>query len=138
MRKCLLMAVALLAFCCPLRVFAGLVSVKPSQGEPQEPPWQLFLDDHAIARSTGFQRVLHHPQPRGIVLEGDHTWEKTGVTPLLRRSTQGRPPRVLLPGAWTPWTRHRLCCQQRWIALGETHLKPGGYPTRKGEQPRTL
>ena len=91
MRKCLLMAVALLAFCCPLRVFAGLVSVKPSQGEPQEPPWQLFLDDHAIARSTGFQRVLHHPQPRGIVLEGDHTWEKTGVTPLyVGRRKDGR------------------------------------------------
>ena len=35
-----------------------------------------------ITRSTGFQRVVHHPQPRGTVLEGDKPWERRGVTPL--------------------------------------------------------
>jgi len=43
--------------------------------------WQLFLDDHIITRSTGFQRVLHHPKPRGVVLKADQPWETFGVTP---------------------------------------------------------
>jgi hypothetical protein len=47
-----------------------------------EPHWHLFLDDHSITRSTGFQRVVHHPKPRGIVLKGDKPWETRGVTPL--------------------------------------------------------
>ena len=47
-----------------------------------EPHWQLFLDNHVITRSTGFQRVLHQPEPRGIVLEGTEDWEQRGVTPL--------------------------------------------------------
>ena len=76
------MAIVVLVFCLPLRVFAEPISPKPNQTLPQEPHWQLFLDDHVIARSTGFQRVLHRPQPRGIVLEGDNRWEQTGVTPL--------------------------------------------------------
>ena len=41
-----------------------------------EPHWQLFLDNHAITRSTGFQRMLHQPEARGIVLEGTEDWEQ--------------------------------------------------------------
>jgi len=84
MRKCLLTAVALLVYCVPLRYCdllradAEPVSVKPNQTEPQEPRWQLFLDDHVITRSTGFRRVLHHPQPRGVVLKPDKPWEVMG------------------------------------------------------------
>jgi len=51
-------------------------------GPEREPYWHLFLDNHIIARSTGFQRVIHHPTSRGIVLEGERRWEQTGVTPL--------------------------------------------------------
>ena len=58
------------------------VSSAPDQTEPAEPHWQLFLDNHVIARSTGFQRVIHHPRPRGIVLEGNRSYEQRGVTPL--------------------------------------------------------
>ena len=81
MRRCLLAAMAVLVSCFPLRADADPVSVKPNQTEPQEPHWQLFLDDHVIARSTGFQRVLHHPRPRGIVLENSDMWDRFGVTP---------------------------------------------------------
>ena len=86
MKNCLLMVVAMVAACIllyiPLRAGAEPVSPKPNQTLPQEPHWQLFLDDHVIARSTGFQRVLHHPRPRGIVLSRDNHWERWGVTPM--------------------------------------------------------
>jgi len=44
--------------------------------------WQLFIDDFVIARSTGFDRVIHHPHPRGIVIDADRPWETSGVTPI--------------------------------------------------------
>ena len=80
MKKFLPTAVALLVFCIPLRAGAEPVSPKPNQTEPQEPHWQLFLDDYIIERSTGFRRVLHHPQPRGLVLKPDKPWERS-LTP---------------------------------------------------------
>ncbi len=46
-----------------------------------EPHWHLFLDDHILTRSTGFERVLHNPEPRGVVLKPDKPWETYGVTP---------------------------------------------------------
>jgi hypothetical protein len=45
--------------------------------------WQLFLDDHVPARSTGFDRVVHHPRPMGVVIPSDRPWETAGVAPLL-------------------------------------------------------
>ncbi len=52
--------------------------------------WQLLLDDHVVARSTGLDRVLHHPRPRGVVVPADKPWETYGVellygTPVGRR-----------------------------------------------------
>lgn len=44
--------------------------------------WELFLDDYIIARCTGFQRVVHHPVPRGIVIPADKPWEPDGLTPI--------------------------------------------------------
>ena len=41
----------------------------------------MFLDNHAIERSTGFQRVLHHPAPRGVVIPADKPWERNGLSP---------------------------------------------------------
>ena len=52
-----------------------------SAGPPAEPKWELFLDDHIITRCTGFQRILRHPQPRGVVLKAEKPWETFGVTP---------------------------------------------------------
>ena len=80
MKRFLLTAVALLGCCFPLRSGAEPFSPKPNQTEPQEPHWQLFLDDHVIARSTGFRRVLHHPQPRGVVFKPTKPWEGMGTT----------------------------------------------------------
>ena len=34
-----------------------------------------------IAHSTGFRRVVHHPQPRGVVLAPDKLWETLGNSP---------------------------------------------------------
>ncbi len=81
MKNCVPQAVALVALgvCCfSVRAHADPVSPTPNQTEPAEPHWQLFLDDHVITRSTGFRRVLHHPQPRGIVLRADKPWEALG------------------------------------------------------------
>lgn len=44
--------------------------------------WQLFLDDQVIARSTGLDRVIHHPRARGVVIPADKPWETCGVNPL--------------------------------------------------------
>jgi len=44
--------------------------------------WHLFLDDHDLARSTGFDRVVHHPRPLGVVIPADRPWETAGVAPL--------------------------------------------------------
>ncbi|MCH2119459.1 MAG: hypothetical protein MK161_17390 [Pirellulales bacterium] len=61
---------------------ADAVAPKADQTTPQEPHWQLFLDNHVLERSMGFRRMLHHPQPRGIVLPADKPWETHGVSPM--------------------------------------------------------
>ena len=45
--------------------------------------WQLFLDDFVIARSTGFDRVVHHPCPYGVVIPADKPWETAGATAMM-------------------------------------------------------
>ena len=73
---------ALAAMCCfTANVRAEQISATPNQTEPAEPHWHLFLDNHVIARSTGFQRILRHPQPRGVALKPDQPWESMGVEP---------------------------------------------------------
>jgi len=75
--------IVLIWLCHPIH--ADAVSPVPDQsaGPPAEPHWELFLDDHILTRSTGFQRVVHQPKARGIVLEGTEAWEEPrGVTPL--------------------------------------------------------
>jgi hypothetical protein len=47
-----------------------------------EPHWELLLDDHILARSTGFDRVIHHPRARGVALPADKPWESSGIQPL--------------------------------------------------------
>ena len=43
--------------------------------------WQLFIDNHAIARGTGLDRVVHHPRPKGVVIDADKPWETHGIQP---------------------------------------------------------
>jgi hypothetical protein len=43
--------------------------------------WQLLLDEHVVARSTGFDRVLHHPRARGVVIPADKPWETAQSMP---------------------------------------------------------
>lgn len=43
--------------------------------------WQLFVDDHAVARSTGLDRVVHRPRWQGVVIDADQPWETSGVRP---------------------------------------------------------
>ncbi|UCH35392.1 MAG: hypothetical protein JSV65_03310 [Armatimonadota bacterium] len=45
--------------------------------------WQLFLDDDVLARTTGFDRIIHHPRATGVVIPADRPWETAGVAPLL-------------------------------------------------------
>ena len=44
--------------------------------------WQFFIDDFAIARGTGLDRVVHHPRSRGVVIDNDQPWESSGVAPI--------------------------------------------------------
>lgn len=44
--------------------------------------WHLFIDDHHLARTTGFDRVIHHPRPHGVVIPADQPWETAGVAPV--------------------------------------------------------
>lgn len=43
--------------------------------------WQLFIDDNIIRRSTGLDRVVHHPRSRGVVIPADRPWESVGLGP---------------------------------------------------------
>ena len=43
--------------------------------------WQLFIDDFAVARATGLDRVVHHPRPMGVVIPADKPWETCDVSP---------------------------------------------------------
>ena len=43
--------------------------------------WQLFLDNYAIARGTGLDRVVHHPRAMGVVIANDKAWESDGMNP---------------------------------------------------------
>ena len=40
---------------------------------------QLFVDDHVIQDKTGVRRVLHTPERRNTILQGDRPWDKTSV-----------------------------------------------------------
>jgi len=63
----------------------------PQSRQAREPHWQLFLDNHVIERSTGFRRVLHRPQSRGVVLKPDQPWETNIGGPMyVGRRTDGR------------------------------------------------
>ena len=81
MKKCLFLILTNLF---TFHSYANDVSVVPDQnaGPERQPAWQLFLDDHNIARSTGFRRIVRHPHPRGVVLPVEHAWESLGVTPV--------------------------------------------------------
>jgi hypothetical protein len=50
--------------------------------EPDARNWQLFIDNYAIARATGFDRVVHHPRAEGIVIHNDRSWESDAVSPI--------------------------------------------------------
>ncbi len=53
--------------------------------------WHLFLDDGELARSTGFDRVVHHPRSHGVVIPADQPWETVGVAPqYVARGPDGR------------------------------------------------
>src|SRR5882724_3001582 len=43
--------------------------------------WQMFLDDFVVARTTGLDRVVHHPRSRGLVIPADKPWETFGSYP---------------------------------------------------------
>ena len=53
--------------------------------------WHLFVDDAELARTTGFDRVVHHPEARGVVIPADRPWETVGVAPqYVERTADGR------------------------------------------------
>ena len=80
------------------------VARQPNQTAPAEPHRHLFMDNHAVTRSTGFQRILHRPQPRGVVLKAEKPWETFGVAPFYvgRRQDGRRRDAVLQEQALAP------------------------------------
>jgi hypothetical protein len=43
--------------------------------------WQLNIDDFAISRGTGLDRVVHHPKTVGVVIANDKPWETHSALP---------------------------------------------------------
>jgi hypothetical protein len=43
--------------------------------------WQLFIDDFAVSRGTGLDRVVHHPKTMGVVIANDKPWESHSALP---------------------------------------------------------
>jgi hypothetical protein len=59
--------------------------------QPNTQHWHLFIDDHLLARTTGFDRVVHHPRAIGVVISADQPWETAGVAPMhVSRDDDGR------------------------------------------------
>lgn len=65
--------------CCAILITSGVGQVLAVDLEVKN--WQLFIDDHAIARGTGLDRVVHHPKARGVVIDADKPWETHSVQP---------------------------------------------------------
>src|SRR5437868_4200731 len=62
--------------------FAGKTKscrIKNGRNQMRENNWQLFIDDHVVGRASGFDRVVHHPRPMGVVIAADKPWETAGV-----------------------------------------------------------
>jgi hypothetical protein len=70
--------------------------------------WQLFFDNTAIARATGFERVVHHPRSRGVVIDNDKPWESDAVAPLnVIRKPDGTFVAYYVAIFWAPGTTAR-------------------------------
>ena len=44
--------------------------------------WSLFIDDFAVARGTGLDRIVHHPKAMGVVIANDKPWETHSALPV--------------------------------------------------------
>ena len=53
--------------------------------------WQLFIDDFAVARATGLDRVVHHPRPMGVVIPADKPGRRATCRPTSLRSATTAP-----------------------------------------------
>ena len=80
MRTAICTVLSSLICCPPLLAQDNPVVPRQDPGSSQGSHWQLFLDDYIIERSTGFRRVVHHPEPRGVVLPPDEPWETQGLS----------------------------------------------------------
>lgn len=61
--------------------FFGLLTAGLSAADLDARHWQLFIDDFAVLRGTGLDRVVHHPRARGVVISNDRPWETHSVFP---------------------------------------------------------
>ncbi|MDB6092843.1 MAG: hypothetical protein JWM32_405 [Verrucomicrobia bacterium] len=59
---------------------AGCLQVSAAEIDARH--WQLFIDNYAIARGTGLNRIVHHPKAVGVVIDADRPWETHGVAPV--------------------------------------------------------
>ncbi|MDB6092844.1 MAG: hypothetical protein JWM32_406 [Verrucomicrobia bacterium] len=65
-----------------LLLSAGLGAAPARAAEIDSRSWQFFIDDFVVARGTGFDRIVHHPTPKGVVIPNDKPWETAGMNPL--------------------------------------------------------
>lgn len=99
------------------RVVAGDLDVKH---------WQLFIDDHAIARGTGLDRVVHHPRAMGVVIDADKPWETHSVQPsYFTRKSDGTFLGYYSAHWWIPNT------DARSASLPDVVYADGAWRTRK-------
>jgi hypothetical protein len=68
---------ALIALILPITLSKGLAE----GGLLNATDWQLFIDDYAVARGTGLDRIVHHPRAMGVVIPADKPWESLGIAP---------------------------------------------------------
>src|SRR5437667_11675126 len=105
----------------PLLILGGTIFIlhaangdMPGAGKalPIDQHWQLFLDDYIVARSTGFDRVLHHPRAMGVVIPADNHGKQPELKCCMaRRSDAERTAlsmRSIAPCGWI-LLRPRIC-----------------------------
>ncbi len=76
--------------------------------------WQLFIDDFICARTTGFDRIVHHPHYKGVVIPADKPWETAGVTP---KFVQRQPDGTFIAHCMAMWWDSSLAKKETSCAL---------------------
>ena len=119
----------------PIRSFLFVLALVPgfaSAAEINAQHWQFFFDNHAIARGTGLDRVVHHPRSTGVVISNDKPWESAGMNPIyFGRKSDGTFIAYYDAIRWTPNAEGAMVRGKIQKDRAQQYINAVGYATSK-------